>query len=295
MDIGRLSFDQNNKIGLFILDGAMGSLIQQKGYEIDKNLWTSNFNLNNPDIIQNIHIDYIKAGADIITTNTFRTNPLALKRADNNLNIAEVVSQSTELSATMAKKYQVLLAGSNAPAEDCYQIERTISRSDLIYNHEKHIDLLYSSGVDFILNETQSHRDEIELICNFCSKKNIPFILSLYVNNDLEILSGEKLGDIIRIIKDSDTKAILFNCINETVYYRILKEIKLDFSWGFYLNCGRGNLKDEFIKCGTDENRYAEIVKSSLNLDPVIIGACCGSNPNHIRVLKNLIDGKTNS
>ena len=66
-------------------------------------------------------------------------------------------------------------------------------------------------------------------------------------------------------------------------------------NWGLYLNCGSGNYYDKEITCGIDEISYADIVKSSLNLKPKLIGACCGSNPNHIKSLKKLINGKTDS
>jgi len=62
-----------------LLDGAMGSLLQQKGVKSEGELWTSVANLKIPELVFTIHDSYIKAGADIITTNTFRTNPLAVR------------------------------------------------------------------------------------------------------------------------------------------------------------------------------------------------------------------------
>jgi len=271
-----------------ILDGAMGSLIQQKGFDTVKDLWTSYLNFRKPETIVQIHEDYINAGCDIITTNTFRTNPISIANSNSQLNIKQAVKRSVELSKEVAVMRNVLLAGSNAPAEDCYCAERTISNSDLVYNHEKHIELLYSSGVDFILNETQSHLDEIKIISEYCTKNNIPYIISLFVTEKLNILSGESLADIIKIISDYNPLLISFNCISTEVYYNIIKKIDLSFRWGFYLNCGSGELTDDLIHCGLNENSYAEIVKDSLALSPKLVGACCGSNPNHIKAIKNL-------
>ena len=72
MDI--TSFIRNSNKPL-ILDGAMGSLLQQKGIPFDEYLWTAKANISNPNLVKDIHENYISAGADIISTNTFRTNP----------------------------------------------------------------------------------------------------------------------------------------------------------------------------------------------------------------------------
>jgi len=67
--------EKSKKLGRpLILDGAMGSLLQENNVPVDNHLWMSKAILENPDIIKNIYADYIKCGADIITTNTFRTN-----------------------------------------------------------------------------------------------------------------------------------------------------------------------------------------------------------------------------
>ena len=78
------------------------------------------------------------------------------------------VKKSVEIAVELKKEFNVLIAGSNAPAEDCYQKERLVSEEALIENHKNHIEWLYSSGCDFILNETQSHLDEIDIISRFC-------------------------------------------------------------------------------------------------------------------------------
>ena len=183
---------------ILILDGAMGSLLHQKGIIPHKTLWTSIANLTHKDLVKNIHKEYIDAGADIITTNTFRTFPVAVK--NTNYTSKDLVNSAISLAKEVIKNKKILLAGSNPPAEDSYQKERNITLSDLEYNHKKHIELLYENGVDFILNETQSHLDEINIIARFCYSNKIPFIISLFLDEELKVLSGEPLGEIIGLI-----------------------------------------------------------------------------------------------
>lgn len=279
----------------FILDGAMGSLLEQRGYHLDEILWTSLINLTDPDTIIKLHKEYIQAGCDIITSNTFRTNPATVKLSNKIIDSDDFVKQSVRLSKSVANKYNVLLAGSNPPSEDCYQKNRTLLKKELELNHQKHIYSLYDSGADFILNETQSHWDEIEIISKYCTKLSIPYAISIFYDSDLNILSGQSLSEVINMIRSYNPILISFNCISQNIFRKSINTIKLDFDWGFYLNCGQINNLTESIKCDLDPQSYIEIIKSSLNLSPKLIGACCGSNPMHIKKINDLIYEKTNS
>jgi homocysteine S-methyltransferase len=277
-----------------ILDGAMGSLLQQRGFKPDGPMWTSLFNLKNPELIYKIHKEYISAGADIITTNTFRTNPAAVKDYSK-LNTKSLVNKSVNIARRAAEGLPVIIAGSNAPAEDCYQAERTISEKELRKNHEVHIDLLIENGCHFILNETQSHFDEIKIICGYCNKNEIPYVISLFFNKDLKILSGENLAETIKFILDKNPLAIGFNCIIPSVFRKAVKKnlpLLKDSNWGFYLNCGEGSYSDEIILCSLVPEDYSKLVAGNLMKQPSFIGACCGSSPRHIGELRKIINAK---
>lgn len=285
-------FDSSkNNFKPLILDGAMGSLLQEKGVQPDDAMWMTEINQTNPDLIIQIHNDYIVAGADIITTNTFRTNPSAL---DNNgfKDYKLYVKQAVKLAQNAVNNKNIFIAGSNAPAEDCYQKARTITYRKLEVNHKFHIDLLIDNGVHFILNETQSHFDEIQIICNHCNKNKIPYLISLYVTNTLNILSGESLKYVIQFILDYEPLAIGFNCIPSSIFNKIREQVKFSFNWGYYLNCGLGNPGDKVITCSVNPDEYIEIVKDSMNNNPSFIGSCCGSNPNNVRKIKEFLDGR---
>ena len=97
------------------MDGSTGSLLIKMGIKPDHNLWTSAANIFNPEIVFSLHKKYIRAGADIITTNTFRTNPAAVNRSD--LDQTQLVKKGVLLAKSAGEKYNVLIAGSNPPAE----------------------------------------------------------------------------------------------------------------------------------------------------------------------------------
>lgn len=274
-----------------VLDGAMGSYLQQKGLLTDDVLWTTNINHNNPDLILKTHLEYIDAGADIITTNTFRTNPASLSKAGIS-NAVEFVKEAVHLAKQASMGRKVLTAGSNPPAEDCYQSNRTINSNKLEMNHKNHIDLLIDSGVDFVLNETQSHFDELKIICDHCDQNNIPNIVSLYVKDTLKILSGESLQNILSFLKNYKVMAIGFNCISPNIFNYIIGSIQLPECWGYYLNCGSGQPTDKIINCGIQPDQYLKSVKMSLAYKPVFIGSCCGSSPAHTKKIREFLDGQ---
>ncbi|MCF8239976.1 MAG: homocysteine S-methyltransferase family protein [Melioribacteraceae bacterium] len=270
-----------------ILDGAVGSLLQQMGVESKSSMWTSIAIINSPYSVLQVHKEYIKAGAEIITTNTFRTNPHAVELSGKTFSSRNLVQKSIELVIKAAMGKEIIIAGSNAPAEDCYQVERTISKMKLEYNHKNHIDYLWESGVDFILNETQSHRDEIEIICKHCSLNEIPFVLSLYITNDMKLLSGESLSEAVELIKDYKPAAIGINCIHPNV----LRNYSFDneFNFGLYFNCGSGEPTDERIECAISPNDYIDQIEPLIKDNTIFVGGCCGSTPEHIKIIKEYL------
>jgi len=277
-----------------VLDGAMGSYIQQKGLLTDDVLWTTNINHNNPDLILKTHLEYIDAGADIITTNTFRTNPASLSKAGIS-NAAEYVKEAVDLAKQASMGRKVFTAGSNAPAEDCYQKERTLGKNELEENHKYHIDLLIDSGVDFVLNETQSHLDELRIICDHCDRNNIPSVICLYVLDTLKILSGESLESVLVFLHNHNVLAVGLNCISPNTFLKIIGSIELPKQWGFYLNCGSGQPTDKIINCGIQPDEYLETVKKSMLYKPSFIGSCCGSNPSHTQKIRDYLNGQNYS
>jgi homocysteine S-methyltransferase len=272
-----------------ILDGAMGSLLQESGVPADSKMWMTLANMNFPEKVLQIHKDYIAAGADIITTNTFRTNPAALSSFSAEKQL-ELIKRAVRIADEAIAGLPVFIAGSNAPAEDCYQRDRKLTKKELKINHHKHISLLADNGVHLILNETQSHYDEISIICEYCSSNSIPFILSIYLEENLRLLSGEPLDQIIPKITEHGPLAIGINCISPA-QFKVLDK-RFAYYWGYYLNCGSGNPEDAIIKCGFSPEDYSAVVKESLIFSPSYIGSCCGSNPKHIKKIKEVLDGK---
>jgi homocysteine S-methyltransferase len=273
-----------------VLDGAIGSQLINKSIPSDKALWSSLANISYRSEVMKLHEEYISAGADIITTNTFRTNPAAVKRFTFNISVEELVKAGVGAATNSIGDERIIIAGSNAPAEDCYQTERTISKSDLEYNHKKHIELLWENGCDIIWNETQSHMDEIEIICEFCTLNKIPYAINLFFTENLNLLSGSSLFDALELIIGYTPAVIGFNCIKPKLFYKFIEKDSLPERWGVYFNCGAGSVNDETLDCGLEPQLYGETVCPLLDLNPFFIGSCCGSYPAHTNAIRGMIN-----
>lgn len=274
-----------------ILDGAMGSALQDKIKDYNL-LWSSWLNIENPEAVLSLHKNYIKSGAEIITTNTFRTNPHFYHKYDLKYSLREFVTAGVHLAKIARGNTEVLIAGSNPPAEDCYQVERTISLKEITSNHRDHIDLLFETGADFILNETQSHFDEIKVICQHCSKNKIPFVVSILVNENLKILSGEDVSEVIKYILPFHPLAISFNCFTPDIYKKLFETVPIDFNTGFYFNCGSGAFSASKIECHISPDAYMGTVSKYITANSVFVGTCCGSSPNHTEKITAYFDEK---
>ncbi len=273
-----------------ILDGAVGSaLINRLGQPRSK-VWASEFNETHPEEVIRLHRDYLSSGSDIITTNTFRTNPAMREQAANNALTESKIRTAVLLAREAVANTGAFIAGSNAPAEDCYQIERTLTEVQLSQNHHFHISKLFEYGVDFILNETQGHLDEIVITSEYCSKMNIPFAVSLFCNSNLRLLSGEHISEALSIMSNYNPLFISFNCITFKTMSEIIESVKLPEVWGCYLNCGTGNITDPVIHCGISPEEYVSLMRNIVAMKPAVIGACCGSDPSHISNLRRSVE-----
>ena len=96
----KLITEKLNNGKLVILDGAMGSELEKNGAKMDKNLWCGTCSVEFPELVTKVHEDYIKAGADVITTNTYACTPISMK----NYGLEDSIQKFNQKSVEVAKK-----------------------------------------------------------------------------------------------------------------------------------------------------------------------------------------------
>ena len=98
--------------GMVLLDGGVGTEIQRLGTPMSTALWCAEANLTHPDVVRDVHADYIKAGADIIIANTFATSALLFNALDRDDELLAIDKSAVKIARDAAKGHNVAVAGS---------------------------------------------------------------------------------------------------------------------------------------------------------------------------------------
>lgn len=281
-----------------ILDGAMGTELQRRGVDTGLPLWSANALMSHPEAVLQIHEDYIEAGADIITTNTFRTTRRTMRRA----NLPDRSLQLTRTAVLLAKQARekfpdrdILVAGSIAPLEDCYRPDLVPSDKELVEEHAELAERLAGNGVDIILLETMNTIREAYAACEAATKTGKEVVVSFICDNDGHVLGGESLKDAVRAIDALHPAAYSINCVSPRFIGAALRELKVasHVPIMLYGNVGLPESDKHGWEFTHDisETEYAAAAAEWRNEGVAIIGGCCGTTPEYIRALASPVQG----
>lgn len=276
--------------GIVIFDGAMGTEIYRRN--VTTNRCFDELCLSEPDLIRSIHRDYVDAGADILTTNTFGANRVGLGIHGLEDKVAPInraaVSLAKECAA--AADRPVCVAGSVGPIPR----EHTFQGSGPDVLREQ-VQSLVDAGADFILFETQQNREAIESCARLMSQwPDTPYMLSCTVFGDLESAAGEPLERLFAPLPSDYPQPLAWglNCGTGpdpllTAAERVIRFIHAPL----VVQPNAGTPKDiggrQLYLCSPDY--IAGYAKRYLDLGVRGIGGCCGTTPDHIREIAQRI------
>ncbi|MBC8256437.1 MAG: homocysteine S-methyltransferase family protein [Candidatus Marinimicrobia bacterium] len=285
-----------------ILDSAMGSELICRGIELPQHIWSAEANLTNPDLVLQIHKEYVTAGADYITANTFRTTPRAYRKlgvrgketggknqeaeflAKNSLNKAVEIAK--EAAGDSAK-----VLGSIAPLEDCYSPDLFSGKDIAIKEFRQLGAWLSNAGVDILLLETMNSLAETEAGLLALQKFNFPVWVSFVLKDDEHLLSGELLLDALTLLQDYSVKMVLLNCnpLQRTENAMVCISENWTEKWGIYPNLGIGEpAPDGKISEYESMEKFTILMEKAIELGTSVVGGCCGSSPEHINELSKI-------
>ena len=166
-----------------LLDGATGTELQRRGVDTGLPLWSARALIEAPEVLQAIHADYINAGADIITTNTFRTQRRTLERAGIGSRARELTQLAVQIAREAAQSVdrKIFVAGSISPLEDCYAPERVPPDGDLWIEHAELARDLAQAGCDLLLVETMNTIREAVIAARCAAVTGLPVCVSFVV------------------------------------------------------------------------------------------------------------------
>jgi 5-methyltetrahydrofolate--homocysteine methyltransferase len=313
---------------ILILDGAMGTMIQRYDLNEDdfrgkrfteskKDLKGNNdlLSLTRPEIILEIHEKYLKAGADIIETNTFSGTSIA--QADYGLEevVYELNKVSAEIARKAADKYTSLtldkprfVAGSVGPTNRTASLSpdvnrpgfRSISFDDLVSAYAEQVRGLIDGGADLILIETvfDTLNAKAALFATlevFDEKgKELPIMVSGTITDASgRTLSGQTAEAFLISLSHVPLLSIGLNCALGAKQLRPYIEILSKHSKVFTSAYPNAGLPNEFGEYDQGPQAMAKEVESYVNDGLVnILGGCCGTTPEHIKAMVELVEGK---
>ena len=291
-----------------ILDGGMGQELLARGMEPNGTLWSANALLQEKyhKLLLDTHVDFIKAGAEVIVTTTFTTRQIRLK--DNNVEDKfEYLNKKAGEIAQKAKKLypNVLIAGGLPPQYLTYEADPRPD-SEIADNFKTQAELL-NPYVDFFYFDVLSSVKEFKIAIDCISKFNKPYLIGAHISEGTNLPSGEKISEIITKIKHKKLLGIMLSCISPENYDLNLDEIKnLGVPFGFklngfmktnpkpnytgaYNNSKSGN-PNEFLGVREDltPEKMSEFAKKFKDAGATILGGCCETRPSHIKAFASL-------
>lgn len=275
---------------LILLDGATGTELNRRGVDTGLPMWSANAltHDNGLNLLRRIHLDYLNAGADIITANTFRTHRRALAGTGHAAFelTRRAVATAQEAVAEFRRPAQV--AGSLATLEDCYRPDLAPPDDECRAEHSERIGHLVDAGVDILLIETMNSIREAVIAAQLATITGLPTLVSFVCDNQSRILSGESVTLAAEILMPLGVKALGMNCGPAHSLAKPLARLRAVCGPGFpliaYGNIGYADEAQGWIN--TDAENPDAYLQYAQTWPAQIVGGCCGTTPEHIRLLK---------
>ena len=288
---------------ILILDGAMGTMLQRKGLQGN----SESFNLTNPETIGEIHNEYIEAGADIITANSFSANSIS----QSEYNLSEKAGQMAEAAARIARKAadeaprKIWVAGSVGPTSKSLSLAQNIndpifrpySFDGMAEAFESQIRGLINGGVDLLLFETcfdaLNTKAALYAIEHIPEASDIPIMISASMSDRSgRTLTGQTMEAFYRSVQHCSPLSFGLNCsLGAEEMIPLIAEVASFAACAVscYPNAGLPNEMGEYDE--TPSQMAESVRKMALAGSVNIVGGCCGTTPEHIKAVAEAVKG----
>lgn len=309
---------------ILVLDGAMGTMIQSRGLDeqdfhpscpccTNRSATLKGCNdllvLSRPDIIESIHLEYLAAGADIIETDSFNANAISLDEYGMSRHVSEINMAAARVACRARDRHRQLtgreawVAGSIGPTSKSLTMASNLGDGvDFTTLHQAYLtqcQALIEGGVDLLIIETcydilntkaalVAARDVMTT-----TGRTVPIVVSATIDANGRTLSGMTLAGFVATVAFAEPLAVGVNCgFGADELVRQISPLEsAPFGVALYPNAGLPNELGEYDQT---PQQFVDLLKPLIDNGKVnIIGGCCGTTPEHIRLLAEAVRGKS--
>jgi methionine synthase I (cobalamin-dependent)/5,10-methylenetetrahydrofolate reductase len=275
-----------------LCDGAMGTLLYAKGIFINRSY--DELNLSQPELIRGIHHDYLQAGAEIIETNTFGANSFRMARHSLADKVVETNRAGARLARDAAKSFDVWVAGSVGPLGTRIEPLGKTSFQEARAAFREQIEALAEGGVDLLILETFGYLEEIHqaILAAKDVHPQLPLIAQVTIDEDGNCLDGSDPETFVARLEEWGADVIGCNCsVGPVAMLDAMERVRAATSLPLAAqpNAGIPRSVDgrNIYLCSPEY--MASYARKFVAAGVRVVGGCCGTTPEHIRVMKSAL------
>lgn len=291
-----------------ILDGGLATELEQRGYDLHDPLWSAKVLIEEPQAIEQLHLDYLAAGADILITSSYQASFSGLaRRGIDEANAMKLFRTSVQLAQQARDRFWEQQSGSEARARPLvaasigpygaaladgseFRGDYGISQSVLRDFHERRLKHLVSCGSDLLACESIPLLEEARVLAEIL--RNIPDAwawVSFTCRDETHLSSGEPLAEAAAFLdRVPNVLAIGVNCTDPRLIFPLIGAIRSASAKPIviYPNSGETWNAESRSWCGVgDPQQFATLAHQWYEAGASLIGGCCRTGPAHIRAL----------
>ncbi|MGA8272213.1 MAG: bifunctional homocysteine S-methyltransferase/methylenetetrahydrofolate reductase [Candidatus Sulfotelmatobacter sp.] len=275
-----------------LCDGAMGTLLYAKGVFINR--CYDELNLSQPDLIRGVHHEYLQAGAEIVETNTFGANAFRLGRHSLADKVQEVNKMGARLAREAAKSFDVWVAGSVGPLGTRIEPLGKTSFEEARQAFREQIAALAEGGVDLLMMETFGYLEELHqaMLAAKDVGAKLPLVVQVTIDEEGNCLDGSDPENFTPRLEDWGADVIGCNCsVGPVAMLDAIERVRAVTSLPLAAQPNAGiprSVEGRNIYLCSPEY-MASYARKFVAAGAKIVGGCCGTTPDHIRVMKSAL------
>jgi homocysteine S-methyltransferase len=309
----RLSLDEKIKAcgGVIVIDGSMSTALENFGCRLDTRLWTAEILAEQPEKVKQVHMNYFDDGADCGITASYQASIEGLMESGRTASEAEkIICRSVEIFSEARDEWlqlnpdrqKPLCLGSCGPygayLADGSEYRGHYGVSDKVLRtfHRRRAELLWESGADLLLFETQPSLDETLIESEIAEEIGADYWISFSSMDGVHTCEGTSIGECAEILSEGrpHLRMIGVNCTQPKYVSSLLRSIKenTDLPVGVYPNSGEiyDPAEKTWSKDAEEKMSFGEYSFKWMTEGAAAVGGCCTTTDRHIRMVKEARD-----